>query len=1011
MRRILILVGIALILTSTVFAANTGRLKGQCLTSDGEALPGVTVQITSEVLIGGPQVAISGADGEFSFNLLAVGDYTVQGSLAGFRSAAGTVRVSADATGSVALYMIPEQFGGEIEVLAEVPVVDTSQVNTRQVWGEDYLKYATVGTANRSYQSVLTQAAGVGGGSNPNVFGSTLGENSYLIDGMNTTDTVVGTFSTNFNMDAVQEINFQTGGFEAEFGQATGGIVNLVTKSGGNQFSGSLDIRYRNQDMAESSSDDNSAQSSNQQISGTLGGPFLRDKLRFFTSLQYVDTSYRGVYDNFDRDYEGYMFLGKATWQVADGHRLIGKFHTDPAEIPGVNRSVFVLESAKAQQDQGGDIWQFELNSVLSASFLLNAQVGTATSYLNRFSSNEPDTISGHQNTVNNLYYNAYSRNNNDERPRDEARVNATWFVDQLAGSHEFKGGIEYTKTGFDQTSYYNGGAFVYDNNGNLSPTYDPIDLNGDGYYNAYINIKEPEDTVKVPTSVSGNIGTIFVQDAWRVHPNLTIKPGIRLDNSILKNHPGDTIADMDTWQPRLGVAWDITGSAKHVIRGSIGRFMDPTTLMIPSFAVGVDETYHEYSTLEYYCNLSRGQWCTPDSLPAAFGDPIFWTNWDGQEYTLYDNRGTTIYEPAQTLDQAGVGTLVAPVVDEIILAYEMQVAPQMSLEFTYVTKEGQDLIEDTCINNTWTYGDGPLPDIDDEGTWTTSAGCTSWLIVNMPMYERTYDAGIVKFEARKGWGNVIASYTYADSQGNNESGPRHYAYGDGDYFPVNFYNHATENIKDPVAKATEIERLKSLKLDVPVVFQKPPGLVVGPRGPVIKVKATDKMDYECELAVVIGKRGKYISQEEAYDHIAGYTILIDVSARDQAFPEDVDFRMFKRDINWTKGKGMENAGPMGPCILTRDEIPDPYDPPTKLITRVNGETRQDGDFTTMIIGIPRLVEYLSNGTTLEPGDVIATGTVAGVARSWPDGFLKVGDVLECEIPPIGSLKYKIVGE
>ena len=154
MRRILILVGIALILTSTVFAANTGRLKGQCLTSDGEALPGVTVQITSEVLIGGPQVAISGADGEFSFNLLAVGDYTVQGSLAGFRSAAGTVRVSADATGSVALYMIPEQFGGEIEVLAEVPVVDTSQVNTRQVWGEDYLKYATVGTANRSYQKL-----------------------------------------------------------------------------------------------------------------------------------------------------------------------------------------------------------------------------------------------------------------------------------------------------------------------------------------------------------------------------------------------------------------------------------------------------------------------------------------------------------------------------------------------------------------------------------------------------------------------------------------------------------------------------------------------------------------------------------------------------------------------------------------------------------------------------------------------------------------------------------------
>lgn len=227
----------------------------------------------------------------------------------------------------------------------------------------------------------------------------------------------------------------------------------------------------------------------------------------------------------------------------------------------------------------------------------------------------------------------------------------------------------------------------------------------------------------------------------------------------------------------------------------------------------------------------------------------------------------------------------------------------------------------------------------------------------------------------------------------------------------VNFYDHATERIKDPEARAAEIERLKSLKLDVPDVFQKPPGIVVGPRGPVIKVKATDKMDYECELAVVIGKRGKYISQAEAYEHIAGYTILIDVSARDQGFPQDVDFRMFKHDVNWTKGKGMDNAGPMGPCILTRDEVPDPYDPPMRLITRVNGETRQDGDLSTMIIGIPRLLEYLSNGTTLEPGDIIAMGTVAGVAHSWPDGYLDVGDVLECEIPSIGTLRYEIVGE
>jgi acylpyruvate hydrolase len=227
----------------------------------------------------------------------------------------------------------------------------------------------------------------------------------------------------------------------------------------------------------------------------------------------------------------------------------------------------------------------------------------------------------------------------------------------------------------------------------------------------------------------------------------------------------------------------------------------------------------------------------------------------------------------------------------------------------------------------------------------------------------------------------------------------------------VNFYDHATERISDPGERQAEIDRLKGLKLDVPVVFQKPPALVVGPEDPIIKPRASKLLDYECELALIIGKRGKYIPRERAYDHIAGYTILIDVSFRDQGFPQDVPFRMFQRDINWTKGKGMDNAAPTGPCILTRDEIPDPYDPPLKLITRVNGQTRQDGDLSTMIISIPRIVEYLSNGTTLEPGDIIATGTVAGVARSWPDGFLKVGDTVECEIPPIGVLRHGVVGD
>ena len=792
-RRVLWSVGIALLCVSAAYAANTGRLAGQVLDNDGAALPGVTVQITSAQLIGGPQAAISGADGDFAFNLLPPGDYTVEAVLPGFRPQSGDVRVTADGTASVTFRMVPEAYEGEIEVLAEVPVVDTSQVNARQVWDEDYLQRATVGTANRSYQSVLGQAAGVTGSSNPNVFGSTEGENAYLVDGMNTTDSVTGTWTTMFNMDSIEEMNFQTGGFEAEFGQATGGIVNLVTKSGGNDFSGSLDLRYRDQDMNENGDhfDRDEEQSSNEQYSGALGGPILRDKLWFFTSLQYILTQRDQPTWYFTREWEGWQGLAKLTWQVSDANRLIGKYSTTPAEIPGFNAGINWTASSRGTQEQNTDLWQFELNSVLSESWLLNVQAGTYQSDIEVYSTDAPDTVSAHYNESTLLYYNAYPGVTDSGRPRDEVRANASWFVDELLGSHEFKGGLEYTDMAYSDGYYYNGGAVFYDNDGNASSTWTPIDLNGDGFFNNYIEVKLPEDSVKDPVETSAELYTLFLQDSWRIHPRLTLKPGIRLDRTQMYNSLDAEIADMERWQPRLGAAWDIQGNGRHVVRLSAGRFMDPTTLNIASFASGATESYIEYGTLEYYCNASRGNWCTVEDLPASLQALAFdWTGWDGRTTTVINNRGETLSSPALTLTESGLGELMAPYSDQFILAYETQIAPQIALEVTYVSKESGDLIEDTCIGNTWAYGQGEMPSLDDPSTWTLAANCGDWLIVNMAGYERTYQAGILKLEARRSWGQVVASYTYSESKGNNESGPRHYAYGDGDYYPVNFYNN-----------------------------------------------------------------------------------------------------------------------------------------------------------------------------------------------------------------------------
>jgi len=271
------------------------------------------------------------------------------------------------------------------------------------------------------------------------------------------------------------------------------------------------------------------------------------------------------------------------------------------------------------------------------------------------------------------------------------------------------------------------------------------------------------------------------------------VKPGIRLDNTLMYNALDAEIADMDRWQPRVGAAWDITGSGNHVLRMSAGRFMDPTTLNIASFASGVPiENYIEYGTLEYYCNASRGDWCTVEDLPASLQALAFdWTGWDGRTTTVINNRGETLSSPARTLTESGLGELMAPYSDQFILAYEMQLAPQVAMEVTYVNKESGDLIEDTCIGNTWAYGEGEFPDLDDPATWTVGSQCDSYLLSNWEgIFHRKYEGYIASFEARKSWGHFVFSYTYADSYGNHETDASwSYARGDGDWFPVNFYN------------------------------------------------------------------------------------------------------------------------------------------------------------------------------------------------------------------------------
>jgi len=202
----------------------------------------------------------------------------------------------------------------------------------------------------------------------------------------------------------------------------------------------------------------------------------------------------------------------------------------------------------------------------------------------------------------------------------------------------------------------------------------------------------------------------------------------------------------------------------------------------------------------------------------------------------------------------------------------------------------------------------------------------------------------------------------------------------------LNYSDHAAEG-GNPIPKE-------------PVVFNKAPSCICGPNDNTMVPKNSTKLDYECELAIIIGKRARYLEKEKAMDVVAGYCIGNDVSER--------EFQI-EHGQTIAKGKGAETFGPLGPWFVTRDEIKDPQN--LKMWTRVNGELRQNGTTANMIFDCRHIVWYCSQFFVLEPGDVIVTGTPAGVGlgRKVQPQYLQPGDVVELGIDGLSTQKQKIV--
>ncbi len=201
----------------------------------------------------------------------------------------------------------------------------------------------------------------------------------------------------------------------------------------------------------------------------------------------------------------------------------------------------------------------------------------------------------------------------------------------------------------------------------------------------------------------------------------------------------------------------------------------------------------------------------------------------------------------------------------------------------------------------------------------------------------------------------------------------------------LNYHDHADE--------------VAMTKPEQPMLFAMFANTIIGPGDSVVIPEISSQIDFEAEMGVVIGRRGRHIAVEEAIEHVAGYTIVNDVSARDLQFS----------DNQWIRGKSFDTFAPIGPCLVTTSDLGDGDG--LRISLRLNGETMQDSNTSNLIFKVAELVSYTSRVLTLAPGDVIATGTPAGVGFTRkPPVFMKPGDVVEIDLEGVGTLRNTVVG-
>jgi hypothetical protein len=736
------------LLPVTAFAATTGSIAGIVTDNTGAVLPGVTVTVTGPTLQGS-RTAVTNERGEYQLSLLSPGAYRVEASLSGLQSTVReNVRVSLDTTTPLPIQMGMGAVAEAITVTADAVVVDPTQTTVQQNFGTNHLKYAAIGTAGRSYQTVLAQTPGVTGGSNPNVLGSNLGQNNYMLDGVNTTDPVTHTFGSNLPFDAIQEISIQTLGKDAEYGRAVGGVVNVVTKTGGNEFSGSFDARIQNQDTSESGDHfDASAQEYREfKPAASLGGPIARDRVWFFGSVDRPDNTRTPItrpganWTAGDRTFKGWNSLGKITATPAANHTLSFRYTDNRATINNSNDSSFYRPEADSYQLQESTIYNLGYDAIITPQWLAQVQVGVRRGYLEVGPMNGDLNIIAITNNTTSIRWNSYGNYQGGDRDREELIASTTYFLNAM-GSHTIKAGINFDQASFNSFNNPTGlsvdqalcaPAFGQPAGARCGAT--QINLQGsvnDIGVNRQLNVTTYLD----PEEVTSDLNAYYIQDEWHPITPVTLRLGLRYESTDFET-PGASTPSLSMLQPRIGAAWDVFNNARTVAHGFWGQVMDDNGLTLASFL-----STQGAVTSRFLWSASQNRWVFNSAIGGASGNQ---------------------YDPS----------LDPTYGEEMNIGLTQRVWNNTSLDVSYVKRDTYDIFEDSCV---------------DQDT------CPFFWVTNAPngdpdVLRSDYQGVITKLETRPfSWLSGLVSYTWAKSRGSVEYTQN--AGSDFDIFPDHFLN------------------------------------------------------------------------------------------------------------------------------------------------------------------------------------------------------------------------------